>query len=130
MKFKLVEKIELNEMAYSQRAAVNRCGDLGYEFATHFVKIMDDGANHEDFAHRCKEMQAWWNKVKSIKLKSNNKIISNKNLFDWFFTYGSDVAGVIENEEYRIAYEALINELLKNRNREIIDIFNKNMFEK
>lgn len=128
MKFKLVENCGLNEMAYSQRAAINRCGDLGYEFVRHFVKIMDDGKNHDDFAHHCSEMQAWWDKVKSIKLKNNGKIISDENLFDWFFTYGSDVVGVVQSEEYRHAYEILINRLLEDRSVKVCDVIQNEIF--
>lgn len=128
MKFKIVEKIELNEMAVTRGEAISTCIHEGAQFANHFNKIMDDGKNHNDFAHHCGEMQAWWNDVKNLKLKSNKKLITNDKLYEWFFVCGQVLEDVIK-PTYCESYKTLCKELLSNRNKTILDVFLTKIFK-
>lgn len=104
----------LHEMAYERRDAINRCADLGKPFIEHFKKIIDTGIQDKDFNHHCHEMQTWFNDVKNITLKYNNKHLSNSQLMDWFFTIGSDTETLLE-DSYRELYEDFIISLLVNK---------------
>ena len=102
------------EMAYTRADAIDRCYNLGEQFAQHFIKTCQEGKESKDFIHHCIEMQGWWDKVKEIKLKENNKLISISNLTDWFFTLGKDPEDFIP-EEYMTIYTKLYLSLLSNR---------------
>ena len=102
------------EMAYTRADAIDRCYNLGEQFAKHFIKTCQEGKESKDFIHHCIEMQGWWDKVKEIKLKENNKLISISNLTDWFFTLGKDPEDFIP-EEYMTIYTKLYLSLLSNR---------------
>ena len=43
-------------------------------------------------------MQAWYDKVSFIVLKHNNKKIRKDQLWDWFFTVGTDIEELIPTE--------------------------------
>lgn len=119
------EAIALNEMAYKRTDAIKLCLDLGFEFIDHFHKAIQDGKTGIDFEHHCKEMDTWWRKIKDIKLKHNNKRLSDEQLIDWFFTAGSDVDTKIE-EPYRIIYKQLYAKLLKDRaSSDVLTIMNE-----
>lgn len=119
------EAMILNEMAMNRNDAVKLCVDLGNEFIDHFHKVMREGKLAQDFEHHCKEMDTWWRKVRDIKLKQNNKIISTNHLIDWFFTAGSDVEIKIE-ESYQDVYEHLYINLLQDRmNSDVLTILNE-----
>lgn len=102
------------EMAYTRPDAIDRCYSLGQKFAEHFIKVCKEGKNSEDYTHHCIEMQNWWDSVKGIRLKGNNKLISVSNLIDWFFTLGKDPEDFIP-EEYISLYSKLYLTLLNNR---------------
>ena len=108
------EAIASNEMAYKRTDAIKLCLVLGFEFIDHFHKAMKEVKSGIDFEHHCKEMDTWWRTIKDIKLKQNNKQLSDEQLIDWFFTAGSDVDTRIE-EPYRIIYKQLCAKLLKDR---------------
>lgn len=114
----------LNEMAYDRSQAVKKCYPLGKQFISHFHKCMDDiyQENNKRLHHHTSEMQAWWDEVKEIKLTYNNKSLSADQLINWFFTAGSDIETVIQ-DEYTEVYENLIISLLKDRNSDIYNIF-------
>ncbi len=124
------EALKLNEehlveMAYRRSDAIKVCLDLGFEFINHFHKVMQEGKTGIDFEHHCKEMDTWWRKVRDIKLKHNNKILSDEQLVDWFFTAGSGVDIKIK-EPYQGVYKQLYEELLQNRiNSDVLSIMNK-----
>lgn len=109
-------------MALSLTQAMDRCMDLGEKFAEHFNKIVDEGISSNNFTHHCIEMQSWWDKVKNLRLKHNNKVISNVNLIDWFFTGGKDVEDLINEDKVNLYNEFLVK-LLIDRNRSIEDLF-------
>lgn len=93
--------VRLIEMATSRSDAMSRCMDLGPKFIEHFHKAYTEGKESILFHHHCSEMQGWWDKVKIIRLKPNNKRLSLINYTDWFFTAGSsmDEFGFTEEEE-------------------------------
>ena len=105
----------LNEMALSREIAVDRCIGLGRRFIEHFKKIYDaiNSNNLEFIAHWCKEMQTWLDDAKDIKLKSNNKYLSFANLYDWFFTAGSDYSDYFKDSICDEKYEELIDYIMK-----------------
>lgn len=108
--------MKINEMALLKVDAMDRAIALGEKFAEHFNKLFYD----EDFEknHHLSEMQAWWNKVKNIKLSYNKKAISDCQLIDWFFTAGQNFEDVIENN-FIAKYKKFILNMLKNRNIDI-----------
>ena len=111
----------LNEMAYERKDAILKCDELGNNFIEHFHKIMSEGKDSTDFIHHCIEMDAWWNKVKNIVIKSTKKKISKSQLKDWFFEVGSSVEYIIQ-EEYQETYNELIFALLNDYSMSVKDI--------
>lgn len=77
----------LNEMAFSRQDAIDRCVGLGKKFVEHFDKIYNN-RNSIDIEHWTTEMESWWNKVKDIKMASNNRTIRDVDLLNWFFDGG------------------------------------------
>ena len=108
------------EMAYSRQDAIDKCNVLGKQFIEHFHKIMSSSFEDIDFNHHCIEMQAFFDDVKNIKLKQNNKRLSADALINWFFTIGSDVEDEID-EQYQDIYELLYLNLLKDRNKSNVE---------
>lgn len=100
--------------------AIGKCMELGSEFIEHFIKVADEGPYNRDFEHHCKEMQTWWNLVKSIQLRYNKKLISNSQLMDWFFSRGSSIEYVIPIK-FQDAYEEFCIKLLNDKNKSITD---------
>ena len=117
-----IYKYPIKEMAFSQNQAIDKCLELGKKFVDHFNKIMIEGKNSNNFQYHCQEMQAWWDKVRKIKLKSTNDYITNSKLSDWFFTAGQDYSDLIITK-YIIKYKELIFLLLNDRNATIKEIF-------
>lgn len=110
----------LCEMSTSRSDVIDECIAKGKVFTEHFLKLMKDDINGYDFNHHCAEMQTWWDDVKGIRFKNNNKIISNTNLVDWFFTVGQDVVDVV-GEKYEDVYNDLIIKMLVDRNKSVKD---------
>ena len=101
----------LVEMALSRGEAIDICMSLGKQFTNHFNKVCDEGKNSSNFKHHCEEMQSWFDKVKSIKLRHTRRLIQPTNLYDWFFTCGAELEDVV-NLCYIDDYEYLVNQLL------------------
>ena len=110
----LNEEVSAYEMAYTRPDAIERRYNLGEQFAKHFIKICEEGKGTKNFVHHCAEMQSWWDKVRGIKLKENNKLISLSNLTDWFFTLGKDPEDFIPDRHLPI-YSKLYLKLLSDR---------------
>ena len=83
--------MRLSEMAYERGWIIDKCYELGMMFVEHFNKVWNDG-NEEQRIHHLAEMQSWYNKAKSFRFKSNNKVINERQLFDWFFMPNAVVA--------------------------------------
>ena len=97
-------------MAMVKADAIDLCMNSGKRFIEHFNKIVTEGVDSPSFSHHCDEMQAWYDEVSSIVLKHNNKKIRKDQLWDRFFTIGSDIEGLIP-AEYLDAYENLYLQL-------------------
>lgn len=115
-KLNSMEEDYLVEMALSRGEAIDICMSLGKQFANHFNKVCDEGKNCSNFKHHCQEMQSWFNKVKSIKLRHTKRLIQPTNLYDWFFTCGAELEDVV-NLCYIDDYEYLVNQLLCTNNK-------------
>lgn len=115
-KLNSMEEDYLVEMALSRGEAIDICMSLGKQFANHFNKVCDEGKNSSNFKHHCQEMQSWFNKVKSIKLRHTKRLIQPTNLYDWFFTCGAELEDVV-NLCYIDDYEYLVNQLLCTNNK-------------
>lgn len=105
--------VQVNEMAYKRTDAIDRCYDLGKKFTEHFRLIVKLGKEDIDFKHHCQELQAWYDKVKNIKLKETKKFLRISDLWDWFFTVGQSIEDVIPEEQYQDIYEKFYLELSK-----------------
>ena len=112
---------QLNEMAFDRKDAIERCNSLGTNFINHFIEVFAKGKNDKDFQHHCQEMQAWYDNVSSIVLKHTKKLITTKNLIDWFFTKGSLPKYIFSNHREVTAYNKLIALLTNNRSMKVID---------
>lgn len=86
-------------MAMVKADAIDLCMNLGKKFIEHFNKVVTEGVDSPSFPHHCDEMQAWYDKVSTIVLKHNNKKIRKDQLWDWFFTVGTDIEGLISAEQ-------------------------------
>lgn len=124
MYMKFIKEDYLTEMAYKRTDAIDRCFNLGKKFTEHFNTIAKLGKDDVDFKHHCQELQSWYDSVKSIKLKENNKYITRGNLWDWFFTVGQNVEDVIL-EPYQELYEDFCFTLLSNSNKTIYEILSE-----
>ena len=111
--------MKLNEMAYTQSEAIDKCAELGQKFAEHFYETYSNGIEDADFSHHCREMQAWYDRVSSIKLKKNNRFIAIDELIDWFFTFGERIYDVFDDNEVNSAYEKFIRHLIRTDNVKI-----------
>lgn len=101
----------LTELAYKKVDAIDRCFDLGEQFIKHFNIVAKLGKADINFKHHCQELQAWYDKAKSIKLKATNRYITKSQLWDWFFTTGQCVEDIIV-EPYQDLYEDFCFSLL------------------
>lgn len=116
----------INEMAYDRSYIIDKCYSLGIQFIKHFKKVYSLGINDKDFKHHCQEMQTWYDIVKNMVLKSNNKRINNEQLVDWFFTAGSSIEVLFGNDEAGDIYSELIAELISNkRNNKVVDVLSE-----
>lgn len=115
--------VRLTEMPLSRREAISISMDSGRQFIKHYVKVMEDIAGNLDtYTHHIKEMQGWWDGVKSIKLKSNSNPLTDINVIDWFFTAGGDVEDYVP-EELVVAYNSFVHKVLSDRDRALQTIF-------
>ena len=115
----------INEQALSRSDVIDKCLDYGKVFVEHFIKAVLDLENNSDtLNHHIQEMQSFWDKVKILKFKHNNKLVSNSNLMDWFFTMGSDVETILPDSVVGM-YEEFIIKVLSDRNRKLIDSFHE-----
>lgn len=120
---RLIENHRVDEMAYERSDAIDRCASLGKRFIEHFIKAYLEGNSSDDFKHHCQEMQSWFDEVSSIVLKSNKKVISNNQLIDWFFTRGSSVDLLFDDEDMIDIYNEFMIELLSSkRTKRVVDI--------
>ena len=113
----------MSEMANNKADTIIKCNRSGRIFAKHFVKCLND-ISHIDIDllhHHCKEMQAWWNDVREDKLKSNNKVLTNTKLIDWFFSGGMVYEDFMSSSQ-ALEYEKFIKALLKDRSQDIYEL--------
>lgn len=109
----LFENLQMmNEMAIPRADAIDLCTSLGKNFINHFKEIYIKGKHDVDFKHHCQELQSWYDKINDIVLKQNNKKLSKIQKIDWFFTAGSSLEDIFNNEELENKYEEFILKLL------------------
>lgn len=121
---KIKKSYYIREFAERKLRAVEKCETLGRKFIEHFRKAFYDtseGARH----HHIAEMQAWWDCVKDIRIKSSNRVISSSDLMDWFFTAGALYGDFLESNDEIDCYEALIDEMIYDRKKKIQDIWDE-----
>ena len=114
----------LTETAISRVDAIDKCNQLGKMFVEHFHKVVKEGIYSYTFNYHCAEMQAWWDKVKNIRMSDNKKLISTDNLVNWFFTAGSDIESIIK-DEYQNTYSKLMLLLLSDYSLSVKEAFEK-----
>lgn len=110
--------VKISEFAMSRSDAITVCIGNGKQFMQHFVKVMSDGVNGDNFKHHCHEMQNWFDIINNIKLKGNKKGLSLDQWMDWFFTAGGNIEDIIDYK-YITYYEQLILTLMKDKNSKI-----------
>lgn len=89
---------------------------------------MCEGVNSNDFAHHCSEMQTWWDDVKAIRIKQNKRHLNDDEVFRWFFTGGSEVEDLFDDENCREKYKILCKELLSDRNQTVLNVIMNKIF--
>lgn len=107
------------EMAMERRDVIDVCLGLGKRFIEHFHKIYT--MKKKNYIHHCKEMQAWLDKVNSLKLKPNSKLLSVTHKYDWFFTAGSSPDYFLKDDNEVEAYEKFVVQLQANPSLKIIE---------
>ena len=115
---RLMKNHRIDEMAYERNDAIDRCASLGKKFIEHFHKVYLGGLNDVDFSHHCAEMQNWYEDVRSIRLKSNKKLLTIMNLSDWFFSAGAGVEDFLYDPREVEAYDYFVDTLVTNDNVE------------
>lgn len=112
----------LTEMAEDRANAMSYCISHGKQFIKHFEKVQHDLENDSpELKHHVHEMQTWWDNVRTIKLKSNKKHLSDRFLIDSFFTAGAFVEDFLD-DKYAKSYIEMYKKLLKNRTLNIEDV--------
>lgn len=95
----------LNEMSMPRADAIDRCVSLGKKFIEHFDKIYKEPTS-EAVNHWVTEMTGWYNSVKEIRVKPNNKFLTITTINDSFFTAGAEPTDFVEmSEEELQVYE-------------------------
>lgn len=109
MKINSVERcMRIAEMAYDRNYIIEKCYGYGKQFIEHFDKLWNDKA--DDINHHLSEMQAWYDKARTYKLKSNNKTINTRQMFDWFFMPNAVVAtDLFDDEEEAESYITFVH---------------------
>ena len=117
-----ITRKRLLEMALSRSDAISHCIGKGKEFIQHFDKLYHNPKSI-DAAHWAKEMQAWYNDVNLIKLKTNSKKLLSTQLSDWFFTAGAEAKDFMENPTDREIelYDKLQSFVLANRDCNVFE---------
>lgn len=113
---------QINELAYKRSDAIEICKNNGLLFINHFHKCMQDLSenNINRLHHHAAEMSSWWNNVIRMKLTYNNKHLAKDQLVNWFFTAGSDIDEMIQ-DEYQDLYGEFMILLLSNPNTNVFD---------
>ena len=114
------------EMAYSKNDAIEICSSLGKRFLEHFDKIYNEPKSISR-RHWETEMNSWWEKVKSIVLKQNNRKLSISNLHDWFFSAGENPIDFFTGEdkfEEEDVFDEFYLKLLSNRELDVRNALN------
>lgn len=126
MKEYITEAMILNELALQRTDAIDRCYSLGKNFIEHFHKVYMN-PDEETINHWGSEMQAWYDAVRDITLKYNNKHLNKSQMKDWFYSFGSSYEEYFNNDLNEIdCYESFIDEL--DNNDEVITSL-KNIFK-
>lgn len=120
----IIDEDSLFEMALKRQDAIDRCISLGVEFAKHFNKVMSLGKTDKDFNHHCQEMQSWYDKVRSIKIKNTNKPLSKSQLWDWFFTAGQDSEDLVDQSLVEL-YEKFYLKLVSDENQSVKEVISE-----
>lgn len=104
-------KVTLLEMSMSRVDAINKCYSIGKLFIEHFDKIYKRKSDI-DINHWCSEMQAWYNEMLDITLKSNKRHLNGAQRRDWFYSFGSSYEEYFhENENEIEMYERFLDSL-------------------
>lgn len=109
-------KRRFRDMVMTRPNAIDLCLSLGKQFIKHFHKIYTrkDDISLKGWVH---EMATWFNKVSSIKLKSDNKPLNDNCLRDWFFHAGAYPEDIVPMTEKELNdYNKFVYNLLNSRN--------------
>ena len=96
------------EMALSRADAIEECISKGNKFVEHFRKLYKE-PDKEVVNHWCGEMQAWYDKIKGLKFKHNNKPLLDENIRDWFFTMGQNTEDFLDSQDEIEFYDKFID---------------------
>ena len=118
--------ITISDFAYSRQKSIDVCWTLGIQFIKHFDKIYHNSTS-QNVNHWISEMDAWYKKVKSIKLKSNNKELLMGDLRDHFFTACALPEDYMTNPDYKEekAYDTFVENLIRNNDIRLSLIISK-----
>lgn len=113
MKYEPLTKFEVDCLAetMSRAAAIDTCITLGNQFVEHFNKVCNKGISLLEFQYHCSEMQKLYTAALDIKLRYPKRYIYLTNLYDWFFSCGTDFEDFIRGENID-TYEYLVNKLI------------------
>lgn len=101
----------LSEQAYDKYRVEDKCLELGSKFVEHFDKIYND-IDSEAINHWASEMQAWFDTVRNMKMKYNNRTPNEKQLYDWFITCGQIPVDLFDNDTEAEVYDDFADDLL------------------
>lgn len=109
-------------MALSRSDAIYLFINLGKQFISHYRKVIDDiNSSNKSLNHHVSEMQAWWNSVKNIKLKTTKKSPTDEEFKDWFFSAGGNIEDYLP-EDLIETYSKFVEAVLNNRDVNLITI--------
>ncbi len=104
--------VKSNDLSIARAETIDYCINMAKHFLEHFHKIFMS-PNDQNVNHWISEMSNWYKDVSSLVLSYNKKLISNKELENWFFTKGSLPKYLFTNEEEAKCYTQFYKELLR-----------------
>ena len=112
---------ELSEAMYEQVTSTGR------QFINYFKQIYKLSPIDKGFNTITANMQDCYDSIKNIHLnRSSNYPIDNKQLVVWFFTDGSSLSLIFDDEYEAHIYDEFMIELLSNnRNNRVVDVLSK-----
>ena len=108
-----LKAIEQIDKVTTNASIITDCMNTGEQFIRCFDKVYRHKS--ELFKQTCKEMQSILDRVYSLRLKADDKLLSSEQLFNWFFRASSTPGCFLNDWKEVDAYLAFVAKLQSNK---------------